>query len=233
MQIDNLILNSLRNQGQNNSSNSNNNNNGMDNGQVLGTMGSQNMNQQFVNLSNFGVNCCPPSNGQVLGAADRRIEVPEVLGIGQGNTFVEVCIPVIPPGLNILFDLIQKQVFFDAVVPANGKVFINGRLLKIIPFTVCNPNATPQALNTNGVVVTNIVAVTAQVPFSLCIPVKGAERGMRAVVLSFRVDEVDLPNLRCPDQQCIRSIVEKDCIEVEVKVERDTIISVPTTGNGV
>jgi hypothetical protein len=158
------------------------------------------------------------------------IEVPEVLGTGQGNTLVEVCIPVIPPGLNILFDLIQKQLIFDALIPAHGKVFINGRLIKIIPFTVCNNNANPATLGTTGVVFTNIIAVTVQVPFALCIPVSGAVQGTRAVVLNSRVDEVDIPNLRCPEQQCIRSIVEKDCIAVEVKVERDTIITVPTTG---
>jgi hypothetical protein len=50
------------------------------------------------------------------------------------------------------------------------------------------------------------------------------------VVLETRIDSVDLPNLLCPNEPCIRAITEKDCINVRVKVERDTMIRVPVSG---
>jgi hypothetical protein len=182
-------------------------------------------------LAGLGTNCCPTNgNGDVLGttASGRTIEVPEVLGINEGNTFVELCIPIIPPGFSILFNSIERHVVFDALVAADNKVFINGRLIKKIPFETCDRSVTPVSGNITRITVSNVRAVTVEAVFSLCIPVKGSVRGGRVVVLNTKIDSVDLPNLRCPELSCIRSVTEKDCITVRVKVERDTMITVPT-----
>lgn len=243
MQIGDILVNSLRNSGNGQTSN------------VLGTSCCGNNNQvagvSTANLPNLGVNCCPtdsqvagvsaaqlaglgrdccPTGNDVLGVSNERtIEVPEVLGIGEGNTFVEVCIPIVPPGLSILFNLIERSVVFDALVATNGKVFINGRLIKKIPFETCDTAVTPTAGQISRIVLSNVRAVTIEVPFALCINLRESVRGARVVVLKTNIDSVELPNLRCPEQPCIRSVTEKDCISVTVKVERDTIIRVPAT----
>lgn len=193
---------------------------GTNNGQVLSANA----------LAGLGADCCPVSGGQVLGtsAGGRRIEVPEVLGEGTGNTVIELCIPIIPPGFTILFNLIERNVVFDALVAANGKVFVNGRLIKKIPFETCDQSVTPLTGNVTRITLSNIRSITVEAPFTLCIPVKGSVRGARVVVLQTDIDSVELPNLRCPELQCIRSVTEKDCITVRVKVEQDTIITVPT-----
>lgn len=227
MQIGDFIVNNLANQ----------------NNQQAGVLGTNccptNNNTAGVsaaNLAGLGANCCPTNNAvlganQVLGVGNERtIEVPEVLGIGEGNTMVEVCIPVIPPGFTILFDAIERNVVYDALVAANGKVFINGRLIKKIPFETCDQSATPTTGNITRIVLSNVRAVTVEVPFALCINLPQAIRGARVVVLQTNIDSVELPNLLCPNQPCIRSITEKDCVNVRVKVERDTIIRVPTAG---
>lgn len=222
MQIGDFILNGLGGQG-----NNNNNQAGIlganccpTNNQVAGA--------NAVNLAGLGVNCCPTDN-QVLGiGTGRTIEVPEVLGIGEGNTLVEVCIPVIPPGFTILFDSIERNLVFDALVAANGKVFVNGRLIKKIPFETCDQSVTPTTGNITRIVLSNVRAITIETPFALCINLPQAVRGTRVVVLQTHIDSVELPNLLCPNQPCIRSITEKDCINVRVKVERDTMIRVPT-----
>lgn len=178
-------------------------------------------------LGGLDRNCCPVED-QVLGATTggRRIEVPEVLGEGEGNTVIELCIPIIPPGFTILFNSIERNVIFDALVASNGKVFVNGRLIKKIPFETCDQSVTPVTGNITRITLSNVRAITVEAPFTLCIPVRGAARGTRAVVLNTTIDSVELPNLRCPELQCIRSVTEKDCITVRVKVERDTIITV-------
>lgn len=203
-----------------------------------------------TNTVNLGANCCPTNNNQVLGAntiaglgpdccpvenqvlgvsaAGRRIEVPEVLGEGTGNTVIEICIPIIPPGFTILFNSIERNLVFDALVAANGKVFINGRLIKKIPFETCDQSVTPTTGNVTRITLSNVRSITVEAPFTLCIPIKESVRGARVVVLETNIDSVELPNLRCPELTCIRSITEKDCIAVTVKVEQDTIITVPT-----
>lgn len=184
------------------------------------------------NLGGLGRDCCPTDNNtnNVLGASNQRtIEVPEVLGVGEGNTLVEVCIPIIPAGFTILFSLIERSVVFDALVAANGKVFINGRLIKKIPFETCDRSVTPTTGQISRITLSNVRSVTIEVPFALCISLPQSVRGARVVVLNTNIDSVELPNLRCPELACIRSITEKDCITVRVKVERDTIMNVPGT----
>jgi len=218
----------------------------------------QNGNNQVLgaDIANIGANCCPPENqvlsagalgglgadccpvnndvlgvGDVLGVSNRRrtIEVPEVLGVGEGETLVEVCIPVIPPGFAILFNLIEKRLVFDALVAARDKVFVNGRLIKKIPFEVCDRSVTPVVGNVSRITLSNIRSITIEAPFALCIKVKGSQKGAQVVVLDYKIDSVELPNLRCPNLPCIRSITEKDCISVKVKVVEDVMITVPTT----
>jgi len=192
---------------------------------------------QVLSANIFGAldaNCCPTENGDVLGiqagAGRRKIEVPEVLGIDSGEVFVEVCIPIVPTGIQILFEFIRKQVIFDALVAAKDKVFVNGRLIKTIPFVAADRAITPQIGNITALALGNIRVVVVEVPFSMCIKVKGARQGARVVVLNTEIEEVDIPNLRCPNQAGIRSVTEKTCIKVTVKAEEDTIITVPTTG---
>lgn len=235
MRIEDFIIDGLKNGGNNLQAGASDNNNNVL-GASVGNLGANccptNNNQVLgVNIGGLGVDCCPTNNnnGQVLGAANRRmIEVPEVLGIGEGETLVEVCIPVVPPGLVILFDQIDRRLVFDALVASNGKVFINGRLIKTIPFQVCDNAVTPTTGNISRIVLSNIRAVTVEIPFALCIDIPEARRGNRVVVLDSNVNSVELPNLRCPNLPCIRGIVEKDCISVKVKVEEDVIITVPT-----
>lgn len=221
MRLDNIVLNGLGNQGNNQQAAIVDNTCCPTNNQVAG-----------VSAGNFGlgVNCCPTDN-QVLGVGEERtIEVPEVLGIREGSTFVEVCIPIIPPGLTILFNSIERSVVFDALVAANGKVFINGRLIKKIPFEVCDQTIIPTTGNITRLTLSNVRSITIETPFALCINFPESVRGGRVVVLETNIDSVELPNLLCPNQPCIRSITEKDCITVRVKVERDTMIRVRANG---
>jgi len=220
MQIGDILVNSLRGSGNDQAAN------------VLGTNccgNNQVAGVSAAELAGLGRDCCPTGN-DVLGVSNEKtIEVPEVLGIGEGNTFVEVCIPIVPPGLTILFSLIERSLVFDALVATNGKVFINGRLIKKIPFETCDNAVTPTSGQISRIVLSNVRAVTIEVPFALCISLPESVRGARVVVLNTNIDSVELPNLRCPEQPCIRSVTEKDCISVRVKVERDTMIRVPGT----
>ncbi|KPU46254.1 hypothetical protein OXPF_01730 [Oxobacter pfennigii] len=227
MRLDDYLVNSMANNGNVQQAGAAGSNCCTTNNDVLG-----------ANIGGLGADCCPTNgNGNgVLGVSAgngvRTIEVPEVLGIGDGRAFVEVCIPVVPPGFSILFDLIERRLVFDALVAARGKVFINGRLIKKIPFEVCDRSVIPTSGNISRITLSNLRAITVEVPFAMCIDLPESIRGARVVVLNTNVDSVELPNLRCPELACIRSIVEKDCIDVQVKVERDVIINVPTTGTG-
>ena len=184
-------------------------------------------------IQSLGANCCPTDNNVLGEQATRMIEVDEVLGIAEGNTLVEICIPIIPAGIDILENMIEKRIIFDALVASNGKVFINGRLIKKIFFVTPERQVTPTTGNVARIVLGNVRSVIVEVIFAICISIKEAVVGTRVVVLETKIDQVNLPNLRCPEQPLIRSLVEKDCINVRVKVVRDTIISVPITGTGV
>jgi len=221
LRVEDFIIDGLRNGGNNQQSGAL----GADccptnNNQVLG-----------ANIGGLGADCCPVNNNnQVLGeSTGRRIEVPEVLGINEGSTLIELCIPILPPGFSILFNSIERNIVFDALVAGNKKVFINGRLIRKIPFETCDRSVVPNGGNITRIVLSNVRAVTVEAVFALCIDIPEARRGDRVVVLRSSVESVELPNLLCPNQPCIRSVTEKDCISVKVKVERDTIITVPTT----
>jgi len=176
----------------------------------------------------------------------RRIEVDEVLGMGTAETSVEVCIPLNPPAFEIRDDLIKRTFEFDALVAHNNRVFVNGRVIKNIPYKTRISSSCPPCSGLTKITFGDIKHVTVEVPFNLCIDVPGAVKGAKVVVLDATVDSVEIPNFvktpgitnTCPSNPCapvkknkiIKSITEKDCISVTVKVVRDTIICV-NTGN--
>lgn len=176
----------------------------------------------------------------------RTIEVEEVLGIGSAETIAEVCIPLCPPAFEILDQLVTKDIVFDVLVASNGKVFVNGRVVKDIPYKTkvrtCQPDCKKITRATFG----DIRHVTVEVPFALCIDVPEAKKGNKVVVLDSEVNSVEIPNpkaclpgacfARCQgsgikQDKCFRkpilSITEKDCIFVKVKVVKDVMITVP------
>jgi hypothetical protein len=185
---------------------------------------------------------CTPGGAEPIRARRRMIEVEEVLGMGSAETTVEVCIPLCPPAFEVLSDLVEKKIEFDALIAGKGKVFINGRLIKDVPYKTrvrtCLPGFETKQISklTFG----NIKHVTIEIPFALCIEVPEAVKGTKVVVLETDINSVEIPNLvNCRQAGCapvvpthvgcverlIRSITEKDCIFVKVKVVKDTIIT--------
>lgn len=176
----------------------------------------------------------------------KMIEVEEVLGIGSSETVVEVCIPLCPPAFEILHELISKNVEFDALVASKGKVFINGRIVKDIPYKTRVKTCLPGCERISKLTFGNIKHVTAEVPFALCIDVPESFKGAKVVVLETDVNSVEIPNfVNCLPNRCepkceplalrldnchrklICSITEKDCIFVKVKVVKDSIMTIP------
>lgn len=182
----------------------------------------------------------------------RMIEVEEVLGEGTAETTVEICIPLCPPAFEILDDLVTKVVEFDAVVASKGKVFVNGRVIKDIPYKTRVRACVPSCENVSKLTFGDIRHVTAEIPFALCIDVPQAFKGAKVVVLSYDINSIEIPNhTECIPNKCVpvcepmfkkidtcqrklfKSLTEKDCISVTVKVVKDVIIQVPeATRNG-
>jgi hypothetical protein len=157
----------------------------------------------------------------------RMIEVEKVLGMGTGNTTVEVCIPLCPPAVQVFDCLSREEVKFDALIAKNGKVFINGRLFKCIPYsTRCGP-AHADCHGSGCAVFGATRNAIAEVPFIICVDVPGAVKGAKAVVVDYDVTSVNLPNYGCCNPCLIRSITEKDCISVKVKVVEPHIMPYP------
>lgn len=178
----------------------------------------------------------------------RTIEVEEVLGTGSSETITEICVNLCPPAFEILDELVTKKVEFDALVASKGKVFINGRVIKDIPYKTRVRTCRPSCSRIERVVYGNIRHVTVEVPFALCIDIPESFKGAKVVVLDYDVNSVELPfNTRCVPEACvskcenpilrddpcqrrlIHSITEKDCISVTVKVVKDVIINIPAT----
>lgn len=150
----------------------------------------------------------------------RMIEVDKVLGTGSGNTIVEVCIPLCPPAVEVISCLATENIFFDVMIARKGKVFINGRLLKNIPYkTSFKPVCCPGGLTGSS------KCAIAEVPFVICIDVPGAVEGAKVVVLDYDVNSINLPNCDCGCK--IKSITEKDCISVKVKAIKPVTIPIP------
>lgn len=176
----------------------------------------------------------------------RMIEVEEVLGIGSAETIVEICVPLRPPAFEVVKELITKEVEFDALVASKGKVFINGRVVKDIPYKTRVRTCAPSCQNVSKATYGDLRHVTVEVPFALCIDVPEAHKGDKVVVLDYDVNSVEIPNhTNCIPNSCVAkceplylkkdtcsrklfcSLTEKDCIFVKVKVVKDAIIWVP------
>jgi hypothetical protein len=190
--------------------------------------------------------CTDGSPESVSRKYKKMIEVEEVVGMGSEETIVEVCIPLNPPAFEIMEDLITKDVIFDALIASEGKVFVNGRIIKDIPYKTRVKVCVPGCENISKLTFGNVKHVTAEIPFALCIDVPGAKKGLKVVVLDFNVNSVEIPNhTNCLPNKCIAvceppfkkmdpcmrrlfcSLTEKDCISVKVKVVKDSIITVP------
>jgi hypothetical protein len=153
-----------------------------------------------------------------------------------------------PPAFEILDQLVTKRVEFDALVASKGKVFINGRVIKDIPYKTRVRTTRPSCQRVERAVYGDIRHVTVEVPFALCIDIPQSFKGAKVVVLNFDVNSVEIPyNTRCVPNACVSkcqnpvlrmdpcqrrlicSITEKDCISVTVKVVRDVMITVPAS----
>lgn len=176
----------------------------------------------------------------------KMIEVEEVLGIGSAETTTEICVNLCPPAFEIMEELVTKTVEFDALVAAKGKVFVNGRVIKDIPYKTRVRTTIPDCPKISKAVFGDIKHVTVETPFALCIDIPESFKGAKVVVLDYDVDSVEIPyNTRCIPDKCVSkcqpefkrldpcqkklicSITEKDCIFVKVKVVKDVIIKVP------
>jgi hypothetical protein len=166
--------------------------------------------------------CCEPK------PMPKKIEVDEVLGVGEAETNFEVCIPVIPPAFEILENLIKKTIEFDTLVATDGKVFVNARLIKNIPFKTKQRTVAPVCSGISKIVFGDIRHVTVEIPFSLCIDIPKAEKGAKVVVLDTDINSVEIPHFISCKCKIIKSITEKDCVRVKVKVVKDRILCVPT-----
>jgi hypothetical protein len=176
----------------------------------------------------------------------RMIEVEEVLGTGSAETTTEICVNLCPPAFEVMEQLITKTVEFDALVASKGKVFVNGRIFKDIPYKTRVRTTRPGCDNVTRAVYGNVRHVTVEIPFALCIDVPESFKGAKVVVLDFEVNSVEIPNFtNCLPDACVAkcippfrredpcmrkpicSITEKDCIFVKVKVVKDTIMTIP------
>jgi hypothetical protein len=184
------------------------------------------------------------------GQKRRMIEVEEVLGTGSAETTVEVCIPLNPPAFEVMEELVTRKLEFDALVATKGKVFINARLIKDIPYKTRVRKCVPGCPKIESITYGNIRHATVEIPVALCIDIPEACKGHKVVVLDYEINSVDIPfNTNCIPGKCISacenpvkrmdpcmrrlfcSITEKDCISVTVKVVKDVIIEVPSMGS--
>jgi hypothetical protein len=176
----------------------------------------------------------------------KMVEVDRVLGIGQAETFTEVCIPLCPPAFEVMEDLIGRKIVFDALVAGKDKVFVNGRLIKDIPYKTKNVVKYPGCNKISKLTLGDVKHATAEIGFALCIDVPGSVKGAKVVVLKSDVNSVEIPNhRRCLPDKCVAqcepafikkdecitrpilSITEKDCIFIKVKAVKPEIITLP------
>jgi hypothetical protein len=164
---------------------------------------------------------CPCAPGK---KPKKMFEVDEVLGSGHSESYVEICIPLCPPAVQVFDCLAREEIKFDALIAKKDKVFINGRLLKCIPYCAKKKFVHPSDC-CSGHINKNTGNAIAEVPFMMCISVPGAIEGGRVVVLDYDITAVNIPNRNCG---ClIKSITEKDCISVKVKVVKPVIVPLP------
>jgi hypothetical protein len=176
----------------------------------------RNVNQN-INL-NINERTAPSDREHFDEDRDRVLEVDRVLGVGEGTANFEARIPVVPFAFEVLKNQIEKTIVFDALIAVDGKVFINARLIKNIPFKTCERAVAPRCSNISRITIGDIRHVTVEIPFSLCINVRNSVRGARVVVLESKVDSVEILNPVRPGGRLVASITEKDCVFVRVKV---------------
>lgn len=178
-------------------------------------------NDRNVNRNiNVNINERMPVSERELPEEERRrvFEADRVLGVGEGTANFEVRIPIVPFAFEVLKNQIEKTIVFDALIAVDGKVFINARLIKNIPFKTCQRAVAPRCSNISRITIGDIRHVTVEIPFSLCINIRNSVRGARVVVLESKVDSVEILNPARPGGRLIASITEKDCVFVRVKV---------------
>lgn len=142
-----------------------------------------------------------------------------VLGEGEGSVCFEAIIPLIPLAFEVLTNQIERTIVFDVLAASDGRVFINGRLIKNIPFKTRNAAIVPRLSNISRIIIGDIRHITVEIPFSLVIGVSGSVRGASVAVLNSSVDSVEILNrVRTRAGLLIRSITEKDNISVRVRV---------------
>jgi hypothetical protein len=103
--------------------------------------------------------------------------------------------------------------------------------VKDIPYKTKCETIHPPFGRINRLTFGNMKHATFEARFALCINAPGARRGDKVVILEKRVASVDIPNfVRCREcepeflrlDRCLRrpikSVTEKDCIFVKVKV---------------
>jgi hypothetical protein len=168
------------------------------------------------------------------------IEVEKVVGMGSAETFLEVCVPLCPPAIEVPEGLIDKKIVIDTAIASHGKVFINGRIIKNIPYKTRCETIHPPCGKISSLTFGNLKHATFTAPFALCINVPHAKKGDKVVVLEKKVTSVEIPNfVRCGvcepsylrkdtcTTRLIKSVTEKDCIFIKVKVVEPMMMHVP------
>ena len=181
----------------------------------------------------------------------KEVDVQEIIGTGAAETTIETRIPLIPPAIEIAQSLIKKKVIFDVLTAAKNKVFVKGRVIKDIPYKSKAQALQPGSQKISRLIFGSVKHVTAEIPFELCIDAKGSVKGGRVVILKSKVDSAEILNpLGTVPHDCIsfgkpsvlkfnncnkrlfRSITEKECIFVKVKVvKQSTIVTLPHKQN--
>lgn len=143
----------------------------------------------------------------------------QVLGEGEGRVNFEVKIPLIPLAFEVLTNQIDRTVVFDVLIASEGRVFVNGRLIKNIPFKTRDAAVIPRCSNISRLIIGDIRHITAVIPFSMVIDVNGSVRGANVVVVNSSVDSAEILNtVRTCKGQLVRSITEKDLVTACVRV---------------
>jgi len=165
-----------------------------------------------------------------FGHMSKKFEVDRVRGIGWGKANLEVRIPIVPAGFEILEDLIDRKVVVDKAIAKKGQVFLNGFILKNIPFKTSKRSFKCPTNEISELHFGDIKHVTVKIPFNMCIDVKGAFSGADVKVLEKKVESVEIAHcVKCKHckKRHIRWITEKDCVFVKVKVTKDEIVEIP------
>lgn len=170
----------------------------------------------------------------------RLIEVERIIDLGWAETTLEVCVPLCPPAFEVFENLIGRKIEIDIAIASHGKIFINGRIIKNIPYKTKCESVYPPCRNISRLTYGNVKHATFEAPFALCINAPNARKGDKVVILEKKVTSVEIPSpARCgvcvPEiyrrDVCMRrpimSVTEKDCIFIKAKAVRPMITHLP------